>query len=335
MHQYRNSGEVILQLGQAGLTFAIAPETTLTFANAASPIKPWMRIIASFFVSIGLWSLPIFSHAAQTTGADLVARTNQIRVEHGLTALTNNAALEQAATAKANDMIANHYFAHTSPTGKTPWSFFSTAGYRFTSAAENLALEPNATTDPTAAWMSSSTHRQNILDPKFQDIGIAIVSGTYKGVPTTFVVQLFGSRKSTISTPTPSPIAAITPKVNPPTVAPPATPPPLIVDAPAVPTPTPSLLPEITLPTIPVQKEPAVVLGATTPVIHNPHSTKVLDAELNGKITAMLVQVMGIYFVVIAAFGLLQVTQAGQKTLICLPPIRNWSKSYTHPKKHP
>jgi len=48
------------------------------------------------------------------------------------------------------------------------------------------------------AWMSSPTHRDNILKSSYQDVGFAIVNGILNGEETTLVVQMFGSRTKPI-----------------------------------------------------------------------------------------------------------------------------------------
>jgi len=44
------------------------------------------------------------------------------------------------------------------------------------------------------AWDNSPSHRENIVNTNYTDIGIAVVSGDFKGAQTTVVVQFFGSR---------------------------------------------------------------------------------------------------------------------------------------------
>jgi len=59
------------------------------------------------------------------------------------------------------------------------------------------------------AWLNSPTHRSNIMNNKFTEIGIATAVGTYKGRKTTFVVQMFGTPAAQAApTPTPVPVAA-------------------------------------------------------------------------------------------------------------------------------
>jgi len=122
----------------------------------------------------------------------LVEQTNAERVTHDLSFLTASAVLEDAAQMKADDMAQKGYFAHTSPEGITPWYWFSEAGYGFSYAGENLAVNFVDSRDVTNAWMNSPKHRDNILGANFTEIGIATSRGVYEGREAVFVVQMFG-----------------------------------------------------------------------------------------------------------------------------------------------
>lgn len=124
----------------------------------------------------------------------LVELTNTERTFRGLSALRFNPRLSQAAEAKAADMLANGYFEHISPSGKTPWVFIEGVGYNYVKAGENLAIDFTTVTGPVPAWMDSPTHKANILKPDYEEIGIAEVKGIFKGRETTIVVQMFGTR---------------------------------------------------------------------------------------------------------------------------------------------
>lgn len=130
---------------------------------------------------------------AAVVSAILVDLANADRASQQIPALQVNPLLVAAAQAKANDMAAKGYFAHTSPDGVEPWHWFEEAGYTFEHAGENLAVDFSDSSDVERAWMNSPTHRENILDGKFTEIGIATAQGIYKGRLTTFVVQEFGS----------------------------------------------------------------------------------------------------------------------------------------------
>ena len=123
----------------------------------------------------------------------LVDETNQNRVANDLPALTVSPLLQAAAQEKADDEAANHYFAHTSPSGLTPWYWFQQVGYGFEYAGENLAVNFSDSQDVTNAWMNSTEHRANILNPNFTQIGIATATGTYEGAPAVYVVEDFGA----------------------------------------------------------------------------------------------------------------------------------------------
>jgi Cysteine-rich secretory protein family len=123
----------------------------------------------------------------------LVDETNQNRMANNLPALSESPLLDAAAQEKANDMVANNYFAHTSPSGVTPWYWFQNVGYSFTFAGENLAVNFSDSQDVTTAWMNSPEHRANILSDNFTQIGMATAQGMYEGEPATYVVELFGT----------------------------------------------------------------------------------------------------------------------------------------------
>lgn len=122
----------------------------------------------------------------------LITLANEDRIQNNLSNLTVNPVLAEAARLKAEDMVKNGYFAHNSPTGVTPWYWISKAGYQYLYAGENLAVDFAESDTVNAAWMNSSTHRANILNPNYTEIGIATARGIYQGRETTFVVQMFG-----------------------------------------------------------------------------------------------------------------------------------------------
>jgi uncharacterized protein YkwD len=120
--------------------------------------------------------------------------TNQKRSNNRIAVLRQNPKLNQAAYLKAQDMIKYDYFAHTSPSGKTPWYWLDRVGYNYKTAGENLAIDFVNSQELFQAWYSSSTHRANIINPGFRDIGMAVVRGDFKGRQTTVVAQYFGTQ---------------------------------------------------------------------------------------------------------------------------------------------
>jgi uncharacterized protein YkwD len=106
---------------------------------------------------------------------------NKERVARGLAALADNAKLDAAAAHHTNDMIAHNYFEHVSPGGETPEQRIRATGYIPARAGfeigENIATGSTGLDTPAqivAAWMNSAGHRANILNPNYQETGLAV-----------------------------------------------------------------------------------------------------------------------------------------------------------------
>ena len=130
---------------------------------------------------------------ASVVSSVLIDLTNENRLAYNEPILNRNEKLDSAATLKAEDMANLGYFAHNSPTGITPWYWFNRVGYRFLYAGENLAINFTQSSDVDRAWLDSPTHRANLLNINFKEIGVATINGTYGGDNTIFVVQMFGT----------------------------------------------------------------------------------------------------------------------------------------------
>jgi hypothetical protein len=125
--------------------------------------------------------------------AVVVDKTNKEREGQKLPPLVRNTVLDKAAQLKADDMAKNGYFAHYSPAGVSPWHWFNEAGYSYVHAGENLAVHFTDSKEVVEAWMLSPTHRANIVNQNYREIGVGTARGTYEGYDTVFVVQLFGT----------------------------------------------------------------------------------------------------------------------------------------------
>jgi uncharacterized protein YkwD len=124
---------------------------------------------------------------------DLLSNTNKQREAKNLGDLKLNDQLSQAAFLKAQDMFKHDYWAHTSPSGVEPWKWFGDVGYNYSVAGENLAKNYPTADATVSAWMNSASHRANILNDKYVDIGFAVVDGTLEGRATTLVVAFYGA----------------------------------------------------------------------------------------------------------------------------------------------
>ncbi len=143
------------------------------------------------------------------TESNIISLTNASRASFGLTALTQNSKLTEAAQAKANDMLAKGYFSHNTPDGKTPWDFVVSANYNYLTAGENLAVNFSEAEEVEDAWMNSPGHKANILNKSFEEIGVGISQGLYQGKNAVFVVQMFGTEaaQKVVLNDAPTPVA--------------------------------------------------------------------------------------------------------------------------------
>ncbi len=148
-------------------------------------------------VSAGIYLIRLTSPAilgTATFGAQqIIELTNKKRVQNNLPPLTYSPLLEQAAKAKAANMFGENYWAHFAPSGKTPWFFITAAGYKYLFAGENLARDFTNPGTVVDAWMDSPSHRENILDKNFREIGVAVADGKLTGREGILVVQMFGA----------------------------------------------------------------------------------------------------------------------------------------------
>lgn len=156
-------------------------------------------ILFNFLSTIVLPKELLIVYAANIDVNELIALSNSERISRGLDPLVLDCRLIAAAKKKGEDMFDKDYWAHYGPNGETPWQFILASGYEYLSAGENLAKDFTSAAPIHSAWMDSPSHRSNIINPSFTNIGIAYVTGEFQGKETTIVVQIFGSTESSYS----------------------------------------------------------------------------------------------------------------------------------------
>ena len=107
---------------------------------------------------------------------EVVRLVNEIRVQNGLKALMEDWELSRVARIKSQDMKDNRYFSHTSPVYGTPFQMMKNFGISYRSAGENIAKGQATPQAVVNAWMNSSGHRANILNPSYTRIGVGYVA---------------------------------------------------------------------------------------------------------------------------------------------------------------
>lgn len=129
--------------------------------------------LAVFLGSLFWINFPAAKSAYSITNQSIIVQTNSAREDHNLPVLEWNPKLSTSAWHKAKDMCQKGYWAHTAPDGTTGWDYMKDADYVYTYSGENLAR--NYTDDRVVqAWMDSPTHRDNILNNRYRDIGVAV-----------------------------------------------------------------------------------------------------------------------------------------------------------------
>ena len=128
-----------------------------------------------------------------TMKQDIVDRTNALRKENGIAALTANDKLMQAAQVRADEMAASGAYSHTRPDGR---KYTTVTGCKY--VGENIQLigewQMSNTSLPAAAvdgWQNSTAHLKNMLNTRYGEIGIGLSQGTVMGEPYWYCVQLF------------------------------------------------------------------------------------------------------------------------------------------------
>ncbi|MFA6131637.1 MAG: CAP domain-containing protein [Patescibacteria group bacterium] len=157
----------------------------------------FLIIIKLALISAQLFLPSASLYSSAVTRENIIDLTNASRRSAGLTELVDNTKLDAAAQAKAEDMILNQYFAHTSPANVTPWQWILSNGYAYELAGENLAVYYTQAEDTLAGWLASPTHRANIMDERFADIGVGVARGNFNNFENSIVVvQMFGKPRN-------------------------------------------------------------------------------------------------------------------------------------------
>jgi uncharacterized YkwD family protein/spore coat assembly protein SafA len=111
-----------------------------------------------------------------TVEQEVINLVNQERAKNGLPALKYDWELARVAEHKSQDMRNKGYFSHTSPTYGSPFDMMKSYGITYKAAGENIAYGQTSAQQVMNAWMNSSGHRANILNPNFTHIGVGYVA---------------------------------------------------------------------------------------------------------------------------------------------------------------
>ena len=100
--------------------------------------------------------------------------------------------LRCAARVHSKDMVVSGFFSHNNKQGQTPFVRIKLAGYKYWSAAENIAAGNSTPAKTMVQWMKSPGHCKNIMSKKYTQIGVGYYPGGKWGHMWT---QTFGKPK--------------------------------------------------------------------------------------------------------------------------------------------
>ena len=112
---------------------------------------------------------------------------NTQRNNNGLPSLKIDSEVQKVARIKAQDIVDNNYFSHTSPTYGSPFDMLKSFKVSYKTAGENIAGN-SSNSGAVNAWMNSPGHKANILNSSFNYTGIGVVSSSKYGK---IYVQMF------------------------------------------------------------------------------------------------------------------------------------------------
>jgi len=92
-------------------------------------------------------------------------------------ALTLSGTLDGVAQGHATDMAAHDYFEHQDLAGRSPADRVRAVGYQEKLVGENIAYGPETVDEAVQGWLDSPGHCQNLMDPRFAEMGIALATG--------------------------------------------------------------------------------------------------------------------------------------------------------------
>jgi uncharacterized protein YkwD len=216
---------------------------TMSSAASATPRAIVRRGLATLAVA---FAIATFWVVAQPAGAsawspgsfdsgseqELLARTNQARASAGRRALRWDSELGSIARSRSKDMIDRGYFSHEiAGSGRHVWDLMGDRGYCYRLAGENIGWnqywpDGEETAQIQQAFMASAGHRENLLGPDWDVVGIGAYKGTDGKAMWTVV---FADKCGAVAASTSAPSSATTASAKKPTVTVPTTPGPRLV----------------------------------------------------------------------------------------------------------
>lgn len=160
----------------------LAPPTETTFQSTLSPTPEITETTMPTTVAMTAAveqetneTVTCLVEEDRTFEAEVIALMNAERAAVGLGPLVEQSQLTAAARQHSTDMACNQFFDHVSPSTGTVIDRVSELGYSYSFIGENIAAGHLTPEEVVAAWMDSSSHRENILNPEYTQVGVGFI----------------------------------------------------------------------------------------------------------------------------------------------------------------
>lgn len=165
----------LIPLALSLVALAASPTVALGAGHAVERTRP---------AACGSARVDVSAHTLRTARAATLCLVNRERSSRGLAPLRLHPELSRAAVAHARDMVRRGFFRHDTPNGRSPFQRMLATRYVPRGArwllGENLGWGTRELAQPAAlvrSWMRSPSHRRNILNGRFREIGVGIALG--------------------------------------------------------------------------------------------------------------------------------------------------------------
>ncbi|GEK34174.1 CAP domain-containing protein [Kurthia sibirica] len=126
---------------------------------------------------------------------DILKIVNNERAKTGAQPLILDDTLSKTAIIRSSDMIKYKYFSHTSPNTGAFYTLVQQMDYAYWGLGENIAAGAGSGAAYMNMWMNSTGHRNNILNPNYNRIGIGVVKNTAGGFYSSVATQVFATQR--------------------------------------------------------------------------------------------------------------------------------------------
>ncbi len=185
-------------LYQQPVPVVVNPDSSPTYSEPTydyyeTTQTPWGALIGLVTAVLLVLSMisPVLAGRQNISASNIILMTNEERNKHDLGPLKLNPDLQVAAHAKALAIL-NTGDSNYTLNGESFSAWIRESDYDYVLTGENLGEGYSSSKSLIKAWMSSPSHRHNILNSQYQDIGIAVIEGNLNGRSTEIVVQIFG-----------------------------------------------------------------------------------------------------------------------------------------------